>query len=136
MKISLARVPRRPPWPAWAVAVVATWLALVGSAVYIAAGSGRHLELCLFKFVTHLPCPTCGSTRGVFHLLHGRLLAAWLCNPLVFSVGLLFLVVVIMRIFTGRVIRVTLSLRERRIAWILAAVLVIANWIYVIIRVG
>lgn len=136
MKISLVHVPRRPPWPIWAVAVVMVWLVLVCAAVFVSSLNGRQVELCLFKYLTHIPCPTCGSTRGVLHLLHGRLFTAWLYNPLVFSAGLLYLGSIGMRMLFARAVRITLSQRERRIAWLIAAVLLLANWIYVIIRVG
>lgn len=37
---------------------------------------------CLMHLTTGFYCPGCGSGRGLHHLLHGRLAAAWACNPL------------------------------------------------------
>jgi len=36
---------------------------------------------CLFKRLTHLPCPGCGMTRSLVHLAHGDLVGALLFNP-------------------------------------------------------
>ena len=41
------------------------------------------IRLCLFKRLTGIPCPTCGGTRAVLHLLRGDLSAAWRSHPLV-----------------------------------------------------
>jgi hypothetical protein len=38
--------------------------------------------VCLFKALTGLPCPACGSTRAVGHLAHGDLAGALVMNPL------------------------------------------------------
>ncbi len=47
------------------------------------------LEVCLFKQVTHVPCPSCGSTRAVLELSEGRFLEALLINPLGFIIALI-----------------------------------------------
>ncbi len=39
-------------------------------------------DLCLFKIVTGLPCPSCGSTRSVLSLINGNLMDAVKINPL------------------------------------------------------
>ena len=49
-------------------------------------------SLCLFRNVTGLPCPFCGSTRSVGHILQGEFSAALYSNPLGY-LGLAFLVV-------------------------------------------
>lgn len=33
-----------------------------------------------------MQCPTCGTTRSLWHLLHGRVAAAWGANPIGFFV--------------------------------------------------
>ena len=40
------------------------------------------LPACVFRAATGVPCPTCGTTRGVFALLHGDLRSALRFNPL------------------------------------------------------
>ena len=43
-------------------------------------------EVCMFKQLTDLPCPACGTTRSVAHLHQGNLQLAWLSNPFGFLV--------------------------------------------------
>jgi hypothetical protein len=69
-------------------------------------------------------------------LLHGHIVRAWLCNPLLFSVLGLFVVVTAMRVFFARGIKVSLAKNERIFAWILVVLLFFANWAYVIYYVG
>lgn len=37
--------------------------------------------VCLFKRITNIPCPSCGSTRSVLSLLKGDILGALYWNP-------------------------------------------------------
>ncbi|WP_372753299.1 DUF2752 domain-containing protein [Labilibaculum sp.] len=43
--------------------------------------SSNELSVCLFQQVTSIPCPSCGSTRSVLSLLHGKIEQAFLLNP-------------------------------------------------------
>ena len=43
---------------------------------------GGTETICLFKRVTHVPCPSCGTTRALMELLHGNILASVSVNPL------------------------------------------------------
>jgi len=38
--------------------------------------------VCLFKRITKIPCPSCGSTRSVVSLLKGDIIGAVMWNPL------------------------------------------------------
>lgn len=136
MKIEVIRVSRWPKWPLWAVLLAFVWLGLGGVTILLASYFGRPLQLCMFKRLTGIPCPTCGFTRGAMNLLHFRFVAAWQCNPLLYSVLGIFALVVAARLFLGRTIRIHLAREERLIAWILALVLFFANWAYVIFCVG
>ena len=136
MRITVVRVSRRPQWPLWAVLIVAVWAALGCAVIWLSVSQNRPVELCLFKWLTHVPCPTCGITRGAWHLVHGRVLQAWLCNPLMFSMGLAVTVVIGVRVFFARAFHVSFTGYERTIAWISAVISLIANWIYVVIYVG
>jgi len=132
MKIDVVQVSRRPQWPLWAVLLVMVWLAIAGAAVYLSLHLDQVVSLCLFKRLTHVPCPTCGFTRGVLCMLSGQIGLAWLYNPLLFSVLALFIAATGIRIIFARGLGIHLTRIERIIAWLLAAGLLAANWVYVI----
>ncbi len=63
---------------------IRTWewaLGLLGLAAAIALHWLPDLPLCAFKASTGLDCPTCGTTRSVYALLHGHFALAWRYNP-------------------------------------------------------
>jgi len=39
---------------------------------------------CVFRMLTGLQCPGCGTTRALHHLLHGRFEEAFRLNPMLF----------------------------------------------------
>jgi hypothetical protein len=136
MKLEMDKVPRRLGWPLWALLVVCAWLALGGAAVYLGSRLERPLQLCLFKRVTGLPCPTCGFTRGALCVVNGHLGQAWLHNPLLFSALALLFAACLGRVLFARSIKITLTRTERSAAWILIIALFLCNWAYVIWYVG
>ncbi len=136
MKIELVQVCRRPPWPLWAVLIVLVWSALGAGALLMSAHLGRPVELCLIKRCTGVACPTCGFTRGALSFLHGQAGRAWLYNPLLNSALALFFAGAAVRVIFARGVRISLTRTERSAAWVLAAVLFLANWAYVILYVG
>jgi hypothetical protein len=69
-------------------------------------------------------------------LLGGHVVQAWLYNPLVYSALVLFFAASAVRAISARRLHVSLTSRERSVAWILAGVLFFANWLYVILFVG
>ena len=48
-------------------------------------------SVCIFKKVTGIPCPACGSTRSLLNIMAGEPMAALKLNPL----GFLFFIVLI-----------------------------------------
>ena len=136
MKIRLVTVSRRPAWPAWAVVLAGTWLAVVALAAWLSARSGHDVTLCLFKLATGKPCLTCGSTRGVLAALGGHPLRAWTYNPLMFTIFAVAAGLLAMRVIFARSLRLDLTRREKRLAWVLAVAALAANWAYVIVYVG
>jgi Fe2+ transport system protein B len=48
-------------------------------------------EVCLFKYVTNIPCPSCGATRAVVALLAGNFLTALTINPMGIIIALIML---------------------------------------------
>lgn len=37
--------------------------------------------ICLFKKATHIPCPSCGSTRSILLFMNGKFIEAFFMNP-------------------------------------------------------
>lgn len=72
-------------------------IALALSVVFIAGSAGillyfynptevEWIPRCPFLVLTGFKCPGCGTLRGLHHLVHGRLDAAWAMNPLMVTV--------------------------------------------------
>lgn len=135
MKVEVVHASRRPPWPLWAAALVLAWLALGSLAIWLADYQGRDIELCTFKRLLGVACPTCGFSRGGLHFVHGHVVRAWLCNPFLFSVLGLFFAATGFRLFFARRVKVRLTRTERTIALVLVVGLFLLNWAYVIVYV-
>jgi hypothetical protein len=52
------------------------------------------IPLCPSAYFSGTPCPTCGTTRSVWHIFHGHFHQAWAFNPL----GFLVVVILIRRV--------------------------------------
>jgi hypothetical protein len=92
---------------------------------------------CALRHWTGVPCPTCGLFRSIDALTrfdlaaalrHQPLAAALLLGALLFSVYSFFVTAL-----GRRRIRIRLGPRERRVAWGAAAVLLLANWAYLVL---
>lgn len=99
---------------------------------------GLPLPVCRFRAWTGLPCATCGSTRMIDALLHGRILEAATWNPLVFC-GLALLCVWSAVSFTRLAFgvpawRLVVEPRERLALGLLVVAAVAGGWVYVIWR--
>jgi len=125
---------RRLPVPAWAIGIVVIWLA--GIALYTAlARSAEHApSLCVFRNVTNLPCPTCGTTRATLAFARGDVLAGVLYNPFVVTALAIGLALCALQWGLGKRIEIALSPRYKRFGWALVAVLFLGNWAYLIAR--
>ena len=55
-------------------------------ALFAVASTFRDMPLCPFRHFLGWSCPTCGTTRSVWAILHGNLAAAWGFNPIGFIV--------------------------------------------------
>lgn len=96
------------------------------------------VEVCLFKHVTNIPCPSCGSTRSVISLLNGDFSGALLQNPLGYLIALIlsFAPIWILadlitkkQTFLHAYQKMETQLRKTKYATPLALV-VIVNWIW------
>ena len=50
-----------------------------------------EIPTCPIRYFSDSRCPTCGTTRSVWHLLHGRFAEAWRMNPVGFVVFLVLM---------------------------------------------
>jgi hypothetical protein len=96
----------------------------------------RLLSGCRFREWSGRPCPTCGGSRAIHDLMHGRIGEAFLHNPLVVAgLALLagwFLLSLAAEVVGRREIEVILSRREKIAARVLAVALPLINWGYLI----
>ncbi len=119
--------------------------AILGAAI-VAGGAlsaawfrfGLPLPVCRFRELTDRPCVTCGSTRMIEALLHGRILEAAAWNPLVFcgvallcSWGALSATRLAFGMPTWGLV---VEQRERRALGLLVVATVVAGWVYVVWR--
>jgi len=96
------------------------------------------LTLCLFRAVTSLPCPSCGTTRSVWAVMHGDFFQALYYNPLgyiVLPIMLITPVWIIIDLLTKSQSlmlfykRVESALRKRNLAAVLIG-LILLNWVW------
>jgi hypothetical protein len=91
---------------------------------------------CVFRAVTGVPCPTCGSTHAFVHLSRGEIGAALKANPLMtVSVlsGALYTTYLLFCSVAGILrLRVTLSRSESLLLRVLIVLLLLSNWFYLI----
>ncbi len=65
--------------------VAGIWLLLIAGAVYLfifEPGRTGFFPVCVFRFLTGLTCPGCGTTRALHAILHGQFETAFMLNPL------------------------------------------------------
>jgi len=132
MRIDLTRGLRWPRWPVPVIVCGLVWLVLVGLVEVVGASGGGHRPTCLVKHLTGLPCPTCGTTRSGLKILEGEIVTAFWCNPMMFVAGVLFCAALLVRLVFARHLHMRLGRGQRRLAWVAAIMLLLANWAYVI----
>jgi hypothetical protein len=116
-------------------AVFGTIGALGAAAVGLLGLDRLPFTVCLFKALTGLPCPTCGSTRAVGRLVHLDVTGALAMNPLTtLAVGVLAVWALcdFALLARGRALEVELGRPLSRLVRGLAVVVVVANWLYLL----
>ena len=94
------------------------------------------LTFCVFKGLTGLPCPTCGSTRAVARLFGFDPAGALAMNPFTTVVAVViaaWAVVDLLLIPRRRALRVGFSPTLARVLRIAAFIAFIANWVYLLL---
>ena len=94
----------------------------------------NNYSFCLFKDITGIPCPACGSTRATILLFNGKFLQSILLNPLALVTNFLILVSVLWLIYELLTSRNRLMYYLKK-DWspkykILLALIIIVNWIW------
>ena len=131
----LRLAPARRWWPEnnLPITVGLLWLVMVAVLVWMKPAAGPK-TLCLFRNLTGVPCPTCGSTRAALAAAGGRPLEALGHNPFVVVAAGLGAAWLLLRTAFGRAVILDLEARSRRAAWAAVVVLFAVNWGYVIVR--
>lgn len=104
----------------------------------LAGQLGQLGPVCLFKRVTHIPCPSCGATRSVLSLLQGELGQALYWNPLGLILAAILTICPLWLSYDWLLKQDTLyrfyqtmeALFRRRAVAIPAGALVIGNWVW------
>jgi len=94
---------------------------------------------CIFLAVTGHPCVTCGATRSAIAFFHADFWSAWKWNPLVslFLSGLSIFdayAFAILVVGAPRLRIVQFTPLEKRFTRLLAVILLLSNWIYLLSR--
>lgn len=96
------------------------------------------LPRCAFLSWTGIPCPACGSTRVVEALVHGRPAEALAANPFTAAAVALLVLLAAVALAARAVGRplpaLRLEPREKLAARLTAALALLLNWAYLIIR--
>lgn len=112
-------------------------IGLAGGLVVRFGGLDRlGLTLCTLKALTGIPCPTCGGTRSVAHLVRLDLAGAWAMNPLVTAVILVLVPWALADAWLwtrGKALDLTVSPPVAAVLRVLAVATVLGNWLYLVL---
>jgi Protein of unknown function (DUF2752) len=94
---------------------------------------------CVFHDLTGLPCVTCGATRCAIQFFHGKFLAAWDWNPLVFTslFGLSIFDAYAFAVLVTRSPRLRIGFRTRAVRTYARRIVIGAlalNWVYLLLH--
>lgn len=104
---------------------------------------GGSVEVCMFKGLTDIPCPSCGITRSLLLLVDGQWSAALLLNPLGGVAALAMAVIPLWLGYDALTNRPTFArayvnaeerIKRNRTIWIPLVVLLLCNWGWNIIK--
>jgi len=119
----------------WFVFVIAGWLWLTISVI----NNVQHLNVCILKAVTGVPCPACGTTRSVHAITKGNWKEAFFINPfgymaltamIILPIWLIADVVTNKRSLYSSVHIVESRLKQNKVLASALAIIIIVNWIW------
>lgn len=131
-------ITRRRLYTLLSVALLAGYIWLIFELATNPEGRDTSPNLCLFKDVTTLPCPSCGSTRAILALFQGDIVRSLSINPFGMLLALIMIVAPFWLAFDFIAHKKTLLERYRQAEAILRKpfiafpliLLVIINWIW------
>ncbi len=91
---------------------------------------------CMFRYLTGLPCPSCGATRSGIYLSHLQIWRSFLENPLYFFLYVALFIFAVNSII-GVLFHKNLGFKfhtPRRKVYIFLLFAIFLNWAYLIIR--
>ena len=114
------------------LSIAAIWFVSVAAAVYafiFEPGKTGIFPTCMFRTLTGLACPGCGSTRALHQLLHGHIASAFVLNPLLLIVLPIMLYVLVRH--TGWAITGATPIRNRLPASVIYGIffLLLSFWV-------
>jgi hypothetical protein len=97
---------------------------------------------CMFKSITNIPCPSCGTTRAILSIVSGDLSAGYRYNPLAYVYIVLMLIVPIWMIVDLIQKRITIikaynyiiSKFSSKMVSLPFATIIVLNWIWNIFK--
>jgi hypothetical protein len=108
---------------------------VAGAAVWLLRLDRLPITLCVFRGLSGLPCPTCGSTRALGRLFALDFAGALAMNPFTTLVAVLvagWAVADLALLPRGQVLDVEVSKRMGSVLRVGALVLFLANWVYLL----
>ena len=93
------------------------------------------IPICRFHATTGLPCPTCGATRAIHLLSTGKVIQAWIMQPLLITIAIFAIIYTLYAfiVVLGKLPRIRLvnvTTKNRNHILIACTALIILNWIY------
>ena len=113
------------------------WLYLV-----FKSAENTSFSVCLFKNITTIPCPSCGSTRAVLSVLKGDIIESINMNPMglvIFAIMVLSPIIIVYDVLFSKNTLYDLYYRveyyiKRKNTSVFLIILVFSNWIWNIIK--
>ncbi len=96
-------------------------------------------SVCLFKEVTGLPCPSCGTTRSLLLLIRGQFRESFMMNPFGMVLALALVVIPLWIMvdtisrsdsFYRRYVQMEHLLSHNRVLAVFAVAIVALNWVW------
>jgi hypothetical protein len=104
--------------------------------------NSTDIKVCIFRNITGIPCPACGSSRAIVSLIHGNIVSSLLTNPFGIIIATVMLVLPFWLIYDFISMEKTLyfffqktnHFLGKKTIVIILVVVVLANWVWNIFK--